>query len=429
VTVQEILTPALDSLDRTFVECSALGFQSVVTSVLALACYALYTRHRGPYFLTWALAWSVYVVRLACMSAFLVRRDMVWLFVHQAATGVSALLLLAAALQVAGDFRLRPVHALAVPLSIAWAWVTIYGFGSMMAAGITSTVLLSGVTIATGIVFWRARERMSSRTAATVLSVVFVLWGLHHLDYPLLRGFGAAVLYGVFADVLFLFAIGLCLLFIVLGGERERLAARSAELEQLTRLMLRVQEDERRRIARELHDEAGQVLTAVKIELELDGRKEAGALVGRALNQVRDLSNLLRPASLDDLGLLDSLRALVDDFAGRTRIQVALDLDGATRRLPSDLEVVIYRVVQEALTNVARHARATDACVRLTTAAREVRITVEDNGRGMPEDAAPHIGWLGMRERVTAVGGQLTIGRGADHGVRLDAQIPLGESA
>jgi signal transduction histidine kinase len=171
------------------------------------------------------------------------------------------------------------------------------------------------------------------------------------------------------------------------------------------------------------------VLTAVKIELELDGRKEAGALVGRALNQVRDLSNLLRPASLDDLGLLDSLRALVEDFAGRTRIQVALDLDGATRRLPSDLEVVIYRVVQDALTNVARHARATDACVRLTTAAREVRITVEDNGRGMPEDAAPHIGWLGMRERVTAVGGQLTIGRGADHGVRLDAQIPLGESA
>jgi signal transduction histidine kinase len=190
-----------------------------------------------------------------------------------------------------------------------------------------------------------------------------------------------------------------------------------------------VQEDERRRIARELHDEAGQVLTAVKIELELDGRHEAGALVGRALNQVRDLSNLLRPAALDDLGLLDSLRALVDDFATRTRIQVALDLEGATRRLPPELEVVIYRVVQEALTNVARHARATDARVRLVTDQNDVRITVEDNGRGIVPDASPHMGWLGMRERITAMGGQLAIGAGATDGVRLDAQIPLGEAS
>jgi signal transduction histidine kinase len=283
------------------------------------------------------------------------------------------------------------------------------------------------VTIATGVVLWRARDRVSSRSAATVLAIVFVVWGLHHLDYPLLRGFGAAVLYGVFADVLFLFAIGLSLLFIVLGGERERLAARSAELEQLTRLLLRVQEDERRRIARELHDEAGQVLTAVKIELELEGRTEAGALVGRALNQVRDLSNLLRPAALDDLGLLDALRALVDDFSARTRIQVALDLDAAPRKLPPEVEVVIYRVVQEALTNVARHARATAARVRLVTEPRDVRITVEDNGRGVAADASPHMGWLGMRERITALGGHLAIGAGAAHGVRLDAHIPLGE--
>jgi signal transduction histidine kinase len=429
VTLQDMAVPLADSLDRTFVECSVLGFQSVVTSVLALACYAIYRRHGGPYFLTWAVAWSVYVVRLACMSAFLVRRDMLWLFLHQAATGISALLLLAAALQLSRGFRLRPYHAMAVPLSVFWAWLTIYGMGSMLVAGVTTAVLLSGVTVATGVVFWRARASVPSRSAATVLAVVFLLWGLHHLDYPLLRGFGAAVLYGVFADVLFLFAIGLSLLFLVLGGERERLASRSAELEQLTRLMLRVQEDERRRIARELHDEAGQVLTAVKIELELDGRHEAGALVGRALNQVRDLSNLLRPAALDDLGLLDSLRALVDDFATRTRIQVALDLEGATRRLPPELEVVIYRVVQEALTNVARHARATDARVRLVTDQNDVRITVEDNGRGIVPDASPHMGWLGMRERITAMGGQLAIGAGATDGVRLDAQIPLGEAS
>ena len=269
--IQEAET-ASEVMDRIFVECSALGFQSVVTSILAIACYVLWRRHRGDYFLTWSMAWGVYVIRLACMSAFLVRRDMVWLFVHQAATGVSALLLLAAALQMARGFVLRPIHAVAIPISIAWAWTTVYGMGSMIAGGISATVLLTSVTLWTGVVFWRERARISSG-ASPVLAGAFILWGLHHLDYPLLRGFGAAVLYGVFADVLFLFAIGLGLLFVVLGNERDRLAERTSELEQLTGLILRVQEDERRRIAQELHDEAGQVLTAVKIELELDGRR------------------------------------------------------------------------------------------------------------------------------------------------------------
>jgi signal transduction histidine kinase len=426
VNVQEAAAPALDVLDRTFVECSALGFQSVVTSVLAIACYVLWQRHRGDHFLTWAMAWSVYVVRLACMSFFLVRRDMVWLFLHQAATSISALLLLAAAMQMSRGFKLRPVHALAVPLSAAWAWITIYGMGSMLVAGVTATVLLSAVTIWTGVVFWRERDRVSS-WAAPMLAGAFILWGLHHLDYPLLRAFGGAVLYGVFADVLFLFAIGLGLLFVVLGNERDRLAARTSELEQLTRLMLRVQEDERRRIAQELHDEAGQVLTAVKIELELEGKREAGAMVGRALAQVRDLSNLLRPSVLDDLGLVPALRALADDFATRTRIALTLDLEGADRRLPPDLEVVIYRVVQEALTNVARHAGATEAQVRIESDDREVQLYVDDNGRGAAEDASPNMGWLGMRERVTALGGRLAIGKSTAGGVRLDARMPIGE--
>jgi signal transduction histidine kinase len=416
--------PALDMMDRTFVECSALGFQSVVTSVLAIACFLLWQRERGAHFLTWGLAWSVYVVRLACMSAFLVRRDMVWLFVHQAATGISALLLLAAALQMSRGLVLRPVHALAIPASIAWAWVTVYGMGSMIAGGISATVLLFTVTMWTGVIFWRARHRISSG-AAPVLAGAFVLWGLHHLDYPLLRGFGAAVLYGVFADVLFLFAIGLGLLFVVLGDERDRLAARTAELEQLTGVMLRVQEDERRRIAQELHDEAGQVLTAVKIELELDGRAEAGAMVGRALAQVRDVSNLLRPSVLDDLGLAPALRALADDFAARTRIAVTLDLDSVRRPLNADVEVVVYRVVQEALTNVARHAGAAQARVRVSSEAGVVALTVEDDGRGAAEDTRPNLGWLGMRERVASLGGRLVIGRGDGGGVRVHADIPL----
>ena len=188
--------------------------------------------------------------------------------------------------------------------------------------------------------------------------------------------------------------------------------------------MLRVQEDERRRIARELHDEAGQVLTAVKIELELGGRHEAGAMVGRALAQVRDLSNLLRPSALDDLGLAAALRALADDFSTRARIAVTLDLEGANRQLAPDVEVVIYRVVQEALTNVARHARASEVRVQLTGDERHISLVIEDNGQGAASNASPHMGWLGMRERITALGGQLSIGAGQTRGVRIEARHP-----
>ncbi|HEX5069927.1 MAG TPA: sensor histidine kinase [Vicinamibacterales bacterium] len=420
---------ARQTLDRTFVECSALGFQAVLTTVLAVACFILWRRSRGGHFLTWTVAWAVYVARLSCMSTFLVQRDYVWLFLHQAATAVSALLLLAAALQAAHGFRFRPWHAVLVPLSVLWAWIAIYGMRSMMVGGITSVFFLSSVTIGTGVIFWRARARMSSR-AAPVLAWAFILWGIHHLDYPLVRGFGASVLYGVFVDVLFLFAIGLGMLFLVLSDESRKLAARTSQLEDLTRLLLRAQEDERRRIARELHDEAGQVLTAVKIELDLDGRQDAGALVGRALAQVRDLSNLLRPSVLDDLGLGAALKALADDFSARTRIGSSLDLKSAARRLPPDLEVVIYRVIQEALTNIARHAQATMATVRLVIDERRALLTVEDNGRGLGQAAGPgeraHLGWLGMRERITAVGGTLTIENGARGGLCVRAEIPVG---
>jgi signal transduction histidine kinase len=412
------------TLDRTFVECSALGFQSVLTTILAAACYVLWQRQRGAYFLTWAVAWSVYVVRLACMSAFLVRRDLMFLFLHQAATNISALLLLAAALQLSRGFVLKPRHAAAAPAAIGWAWFSIYGIDSMVVAGISATVLLSGVTIWTGIIFWRERARIS-RGAALVLASAFVLWGLHHLDYPLLRGFGAAVLYGVFADVLFLFAIGLGLLFVVLGSERDRLATRTAELEQLTRLMLRVQEDERRRLARDLHDEAGQVLSAVKIELELDGRKEAGALVGRALAQVRDLSNLLRPSALDDLGLAPALQALAGDVGERARLEVALQTSDLGGALPPDVEVAIYRVVQEALTNVVRHADARHVRVDVHRRRRDIVVAVEDDGRGLDGTRLPQLGLLGMRERVTALGGRLEVGSGVRGGTRIEATMPL----
>jgi signal transduction histidine kinase len=410
------------------VELSALGFQAVITILLAAVSYRLWTQTHRPYFASWAGAWALYAVRLAAISVFLVTRDDWWLFAHQAVTGLTALLLLWAAIQFSLN---RPWHRrylwLAV-LPVVWGAIAIFAIRDFVVGGITAAALLSAVTLWTGVVFFRYWRRTRS-AGAGVLSLTFTLWGLHHLDYPLLRFLGSSVLFGVYADVLFIVATAVGTMFMVLSEGRHALAARATQLEQLTRLLLRAQEDERRRIARELHDEAGQVLTAVKIELDLEGRSEASEMVGRALAQVRDLSNLLRPTVLDDLGLIPALRGLCEDFTRRTHIDAALEAEDPTRPFGPEEEVVIYRVVQEALTNVARHAEATAARVRLATEHETTRLIVEDNGRGLSGDLTPHLGLLGIRERVTALGGSVSIGAPRGAGFRIEALIPAGGAA
>ena len=200
------------------------------------------------------------------------------------------------------------------------------------------------------------------------------------------------------------------MLFFVLGDERRRLSARTAELEQLTRLLLRAQEDERRRIARELHDEAGQVLTAVKIELDLDGHLDAGKRVGKALAQVRDLGNLLRPSALDDLGwyrrcapsppMCRSAAA-----AGRPRDQLRRENRARSRSgdLPCDARGADQRCAPcECHVDTRQRCHAmTPICLRSRTMAADCRRTGANLGR------------LGMQERVTAAGGRSSIGGGA----------------
>jgi len=410
-------------VDRHTVELAALGFQAVFTLLQALVFYALWHRQRRPYFATWASAWALYAARLGCIAAYIQTRRELWLFAHQAATGLTTLLLLLAALQFSRGLAWRRRYAWLGVASVAWAAVAIFGIRSMVAAGITAVVLLSGVTLWTGWVFWQHRARSRG---ASLLAATFILWGLHHLDYPLLRPLGSGVLFGVFADVIFITLAAIGTLFLVLSEGRRALEARNAQLEQLTRLLLRSQEDERRRIARELHDEAGQVLTAVKIELDLDGRRQASELVGRALSQVRDLSNLLRPAALDDLGLLPAMRALADDFARRTRLEVRFEGPDSAPALAPETEVALYRVMQEALTNVARHARARRVSVRLELGPRELRLAIEDDGMGLPGPMVPNLGLLGMRERLSAIGGSLQVANGAGAGVRVEASIPAG---
>lgn len=409
-------------------ELGALGFQALFTLVLAAVYFGLYRQQRQRYFLTWAFAWTVYGARLAAISAFLVHRDEgpgaeLWLFVHQALTALTALLLLLAARQFSHGVRWQRRYLWIGAAAVGWAGFSVLVIHNMAVAGTTNVLMLAGVTLWTGGVFWRQQERTSS-LGPRMLAWTYTLWGLHHLDYPILRPLGQGVIFGVVLDVLFTLSVAIGTLVMVLGQERRILAQRTQQLEQLTQLLLRAQEEERRRIARELHDEAGQALTAAKISLDLAGRTEESALVGHALEQVRDLSELLRPRALDDLGLASALRALVEDFGGRTRIDVSL-VTSDEDPWPQDVALVVYRVAQEALTNVARHSGARHAWVTVTRDAVQAVLVIEDDGSGAGDSPRPHLGLLGMRERVTLVGGELRLGSAQAGGLRVEAVLPL----
>lgn len=410
------------------IDLSALGFQALFTLVLAGVYFGLYRQQRQRYYLTWTAAWAMYASRLALMSAYLVhRRDGqagdVWLFGHQAATALTALLLLYAAMQFSRGVVWRWRYVAIAVAAVAWAAYSVLIVRNMAVAGTSNALLLSGVTLWTGAIFWRFL-RSTPSTGTRMLAWTFTLWGIHHLDYPLMRLLGEHMLPGVLIDVVLILAVTIGTLVMVLGQERRTIEQRTQQLEQLTQLLLRAQEEERRRIARELHDEAGQALTAAKISLDLAGCTEESAMVGRALEQIRDVSELLRPQMLDDLGLATALRALVDDFARRTRVEVSLETSDDDP-WPPDVALAIYRVAQEALTNVARHSGGTHAWVTVTRGATEARLTVEDDGRGIGDAPRPHLGLLGMRERVTLVGGTLQLGAASAGGLRVEAALPL----
>jgi len=225
----------------------------------------------------------------------------------------------------------------------------------------------------------------------------------------------------------------------VLGQLRGNLARRRRELAALSARLMSVQEEERRRLSRELHDEFGQSLTAVNAYLWLIERQatdsallreqtaEARRVVSRTLAAMRELSQLLRPSVLDDFGLVPSLDSHLRSFAARHRIETSFSAEGLPERLPADMETALYRITQEALTNVARHARATRVRVTLSTRGRDISLEIEDDGVGLPtrNGSGGHAGTglVGIRERVRILGGTMTIhGR---PGTRLRIAVPL----
>jgi PAS domain S-box-containing protein len=223
----------------------------------------------------------------------------------------------------------------------------------------------------------------------------------------------------------------------------EQMRAGRDRLRTLSRRLVEVQETERRQIARELHDEIGQMLTGLKLVLEmsmrlpadtaLSGMSEAQTLVNELLGRVRELSLDLRPAMLDDLGLLPSLLWHFERYTAQTDVQVVFKHTGLEgQHFASEVETAAYRIVQEALTNVARHADVSEAAVRVWADGETLGVQIEDQGAGFdPEDAlaaGDSSGLSGMQERAVLLGGLLTIESNPGAGTTLTVELPLGAS-
>ncbi len=583
-------------------EIAAALLQAAVTFGLAGLFLYLHARYGKAHFLWWAVAWGLYGLRLAFILTFLWSDGWSWLYWHQVATGWTALALLWAALVFAYQSRWRPAYLGFLLFPPVWSWVAIFRLDNFMLAAGPTVAFLSLATLWTGFVFWRYRRRTGS-SAAGILALTLLLWGLHHLDYPILRARGAWNPWGYYLDLLFVLAMGAGVLLLVieelrqgivtlstLSGDLRRsgdpsalvadllqrplalrgvrgaalvrgsvagvapvrcvgecaawlgdrvpepvraqaaealarnqpllrsgsqaapgappftavlpvprpgggavagrepgdglalvvvaeLAApfaalddgilvavseqigaalenaelygahreRSADLERLSGRMIRQHEEQRRRLARELHDETAQVFAGLKLQLgglrealpaEESGRVERLlALVNAGMRSIRTVSEDLRPALLDDLGLVPALRALVSEFRGWSGLAVTFTAPETLSPLAPEAELALFRAVQEGLSNVARHAGASQVTVDLSTRTGALRLVLDDDGPGLPASDRERLGagpagsgrsgLFGMRERLAAQGGTLALGEAPGGGLRLDIQLPF----
>lgn len=224
----------------------------------------------------------------------------------------------------------------------------------------------------------------------------------------------------------------------------EQSHAMQEQLRHLSRQILQAQEEERKRISRELHDVIAQTLTSISVRLTVL-KKEAAhktadfehsitrtqSLVEHSVNVVHDFARELRPAVLDDLGLIPALHSFVKIFSKRTRLRVHLKAFEGVEQLDNNRRTILYRVAQEALTNVARHAQASRVEVSIQKLAGSVCMKIKDNGksfeveRALPANGGKRLGLVGMRERVEMVGGKFAVASAPGQGTTIEAHLPL----
>jgi len=319
--------------------------------------------------------------------------------------------------------RLAPLLVLTQALAADLYLVVSPGRAVLVAAALTCLLVSSSVLFA-----W-APWRVASLAAAAGAGFAITGTLARVPDVPFVLAFGVVLIGGAVAVA--------C--SNVLAGFRGELAAREQELQTLSRQLMSAQEEERRRLSRELHDELGQSLTAVSAYLWLaqrdlpagaDGARErvteARRLVAKTLGEMRELSQLLCPPILALQGLVASLEAQLEAFRDRHGVATRFTVSGVSERLPADVETALYRITQEALTNVARHARAHAVKVGLVADDLELRLQIDDDGVGVPvrhgKAVATGTGLLGISERARALGGTVSIS--SRQGTHLCVRVP-----
>jgi len=220
---------------------------------------------------------------------------------------------------------------------------------------------------------------------------------------------------------------------------------RTAELQNLSQRLLKVQDEERRKLSRDLHDSAGQTLAALRISISLLEQKwkeepskmalfsDASKLADQAIEEIRTMSYLLHPPLLDEVGFACAAEWYIQGFAKRSGVNVSLDIATDLPRLPMSIEVALFRVLQESLTNVHRHSGATKVTVCFRRQFEQIILEVRDNGCGIPAErlvrlreasAETGVGLAGMRERMNELNGKLEM-ESDGHGTTMRAIVPL----
>lgn len=222
------------------------------------------------------------------------------------------------------------------------------------------------------------------------------------------------------------------------------LLQREKELEILSGARVQAQEDERRRIAREIHDGLGQMLTAIKFNLEiLEDMITAGKdereriddmknLLDSVMKEAREISYNLMPSVLEDFGLAPALQLLSEQFANRTNVKVQFQAHGVNDRFDTNLEIGLYRIAQESLNNISKHAEATEVNLQIIHHSKGIRLVIEDNGKGITTQPSliratgkGGMGLPGMRDRASSIGGALTIDSTPNHGTLITVEVPI----
>jgi signal transduction histidine kinase len=322
-------------------------------------------------------------------------------------------------------------------------------------AGTDAVIWLSYLAISCSLVYlvWRTRREIPFSWMFLAFGLFIVACGFTHLMEIIVIW---RPLYWLSGEVKLVTALASLVTAIALPGlipqahamvasahlsEKRRLQLESAnaELQRLSTRVINVQDLERRRIARELHDGVGQYLAAIKMStaLALDRHRnsegsvplhEAINLLDRCMAEVRTMSHLLHPPLLEEIGLGSAIPWLVDGFIERSGIQIALEMPESLERLPQPVELALFRVLQESLTNIHRHSESKVAQVELRIVDDKVSLTVEDRGKGFSLNnghaATSGVGIASMRERVRELGGELCVNSGLA-GTTVEATIPL----